>query len=102
MATFIGFLLLLVLLYCIHRARRRTWHQQQNGIRQPSDGPVRHVVRDSGTDDSRDAAGMDTPAEFLEADLSHQLLPGHIDPATYQLAMSQLAQWDETRSGDAR
>jgi hypothetical protein len=101
MATFIGFLLLLVLLYCIHRARRRRLHQQ-HGTRQQSDAPVRHVVRDSGTDDSQHAAGMDTPAEFLEADLSHQLLSGRIDPATYQLAMSQLAQWDETRSGDAR
>jgi hypothetical protein len=63
---------------------------------------VRHGVRDSGADDSQDAAGMDTPAEFLEADLSRQLLSGRIDPATYRLAMSQLAHWDETRSGDPR
>src|SRR5215475_6766016 len=102
MAAFIGFLLLLVLLYCIHRAWRPAWQQQQPGTRQPSDPRVRHVIRDSGTDDSQDATSMHTPAEFLEADLSRQLLSGRIDPATYQLAMSQLAHWNETRSGDPR
>ena len=103
MVTLIGFLLLPILLYYIYRAGQWAWQQlQQRGTRPPSDPRVRPVVCDSGTDDSQDAAGMHTPAEFLEADLSHQLLSGRIDPATYQLAMSQLAHWDETRSGDTR
>ena len=102
MATFIGFLLLLVLLFYVYRAGRWAWQEQQRGTQRPSDRRVQRVVRDRGTDDVPDAAGVDTAAEFREADLSRRLMSGSIDPATYRQEMSELAHRDETRSGDAR
>jgi hypothetical protein len=95
MATLIGTVVLLTLLYYAYRAGRR-WLLPRPRSREP--------LRDR-LDDPTPRGGLvwaETAGEARECELSRQLISGHIDSAAYRREMGELARLDRARSGDPR
>ena len=95
MATLIGTVVLLALLYYAYRAGRRRL------VARPR---TRGSLRDR-LDDPTPRGGLvwaETASEARECELSRQLISGRIDSAAYRREMGELARRDRARSGDPR
>jgi hypothetical protein len=95
MATLIGTVVLLALLYYAYRTGRRRLL-----ARPPTRGPLRERL-----DDPTPRGGLvwaDTAGEARECELSRQLISGRIDSAAYRREMGELVRLDRARCGDPR
>jgi hypothetical protein len=104
MGTLIGAVLMLIAAYQIYRVWRALKAGDRTHVRVP-DHWIRerdlYLDADQRSDPPGDQAAPQTRAETREGELSRELLAGHIDAATYQQRMSELAH-TTTEAGGSR